>query len=257
MRSKLRKVLNLLVPIIFWLSVWQGASMLFRMKYGPKRYKFILPSVFDTFKAFGELFTSQDFYISVLFSLFRVIIALLVGAIIGVTLAYASYKIEIVRMILSPFFSIMRSTPIASIVIVLYVIIKNSDFRTVTIAVLMVAPIIWQNVLDSFSAIPKDLSEVCDSYQVPRFTKLRILVFPTLLRFLIPAVITSSSLCWKATISAEIIVYAERSIGYIINVADDYSQSWTVFACTIVVIVLSILFEKGSKLFLGRCEKWL
>ena len=231
--------------------------MLFRLKYGDPKYKFFLPSIYDTSEALLGLLSDVGFYESVLFTILRVVVALIVGIIIGVILAYSSYKSEAVKMIVTPFFSVMRSTPIASIIIILYVIIHNANVLTVCIAVLMIAPIIWQNVLDSFSSVPGDLSEVCKAFEIKRFARFKILIFPTVLRFLIPAIITSSSLCWKATVSAEIIVLAEKSIGDIITDAKSSSQTAVVFACTIVVILLSIIFEKLSKYLLQRCEQWL
>lgn len=231
--------------------------MLFFLKYGDPKYKFFLPSIYDSLIALFNLFTDSSFYASVLFTILRVLVALMLGIVIGIILAYTSYKINAVKIIVSPFFSVMRSTPIASIIIILYVIIHNANLLTICIAVLMISPIIWQNVLDSFDSIPKDLSEVCDSFEISRLSKLKILVLPTFLKFLIPAIITSSSLCWKATVSAEIIVYTEKSIGDIITDAKYWSQTSIVFACTIVVIILSIVFEKLSKSLLKRCEKWL
>ena len=257
MRSKVNKVLKIILPLLFWLTIWEAGSKIFQLKYGDPKYKFFLPSVFDTFRALLNLLSDSAFYESVLFTLLRVVVALIVGIIVGVILAYASYKFDTVKMIITPFFSVMRSTPIASIIIILYVIIHNANVLTVCIAVLMIAPIIWQNVLDSFDSVPNDLREVCEAFEIKRLARFKILIFPTVLRFLIPAIITSSSLCWKATVSAEIIVLAEKSIGDIITEAKSWSQTAVVFACTIVVITLSIIFEKLSKYLLRRCEQWL
>ena len=249
MKNNFRVVPRVILPLIVWLAVWQISSVLIG-------HRFILPSVPDTFYEILALLGESKFYLVVLYSILRVIAGLLFGSIIGALLAFASYKLPIVHMLISPLFSVIRSTPIASIIIFLYIML-SANTLTVLIAILMVAPIVWQNVLDSFKAIPDDLSEVCESFEIKGWTKFRILILPTVLRFFIPALITSSSLCWKASVSAEIIAYTSKSIGQFISDAKNDLNTPRVFACTVIVVLFSILLERLSRFLLGRCEKWL
>ena len=115
-------------------------------------------------------------------------------------------------------------------------------------------PIIWQNLLDGYSAIDKNLIELADVYEFSYSKRLKLLVFPTLKKYLIPALITASGLAWKAGIAAEIIAYTKNSIGQGINDAKYNMETATVFAWTLVVIVLSIALEKTTKYFLRRVK---
>ena len=249
MKNNFLKVSRIVLPLIIWISVWQISSMLID-------HRFILPSVYDTVEELWILVKEPKFYLSLFYSVLRVLIGLVFGSIIGALLAYLSFKIQFIYSIVSPLFSVIRSTPIASIIIFLYIML-NANILTVLIAILMVAPIIWQNVLDSFKAIPKDLLEICSSFEMSASSRFRVLIFPTVMKFFIPALITSSSLCWKASVSAEIIAYTTKSIGQFISDAKNDLNTSRVFACTIVVIFFSIMLEKLSKYLLKRCEKWL
>jgi len=249
MKNNIKTALRIILPAVIWISVWQISSMLID-------HRFILPSVIDTFSELLVLLREPGFYLVTFYSILRVILGLILGSLLGAVLAFASYKLPIIHMLVSPLFSVIRSTPIASIIIFLYIML-SANTLTVLIAVLMVAPIIWQNVLDGFKSIPDDLHEVCTSFEIEPLTKFKILIFPTVLKFFVPALITSSSLCWKASVSAEIIAYTTKSIGKIISDAKNELDTPRVFACTVIVIILSILLERLSKYLLRRCEKWL
>ena len=107
----------------------------------------------------------------------------------------------------------------------------------------MVAPIVWQNLEEGFLSIDKELDEVCKIYSVSPKKRLKILIFPTLIKYLIPSVLTSAGLSWKAGIAAEIISYTSNSIGKEIYLAKAYFESGKMFAWTIIVVFLSILIE--------------
>ena len=75
------------------------------------------------------------------------------------------------------------------------------------------------------------------------------------MKYLIPGIITASGLCWKAEIAAEIIAYTKRSIGQGINDAKYNLDTPTVFAWTLVIILLSVALEKGASMLLRRVNK--
>ncbi len=246
--SKLILILKAIIPILLLFGAWQLVAIIISDE-------FFVPTIPTTLGVLKDLLKQGEFYLNVFYSLMRVVAGLLIGSSIGFALAILSYKIKYAEKILTPFFSVVKATPIASIILVFYVQFTNNVF-SIIIACLMATPIIWQNVLDAFKSIPAELSELCDAYEFPALKRFRILTLPALLRYFIPAFITCSGLCWKASVSAEIIVYNIKSIGKYINDAG-WSDTPTVFACTLVMIILSILLEKIIKLLLGRCEKWL
>ena len=243
--NKIKRAFDSILPILFWLGVWELSALLFSNK-------FLLPNIRDTISALFEIMKSADFYVSVFLTLLRVALGLILGILAGVILAILSNFIKPVRAVIAPIISVIKSTPVASFIIILW-IIMSGDVLSVFIAFLMVMPIVWQNMMDGFDAIDKELLEVCDIFEVSFIQKLRILILPTLFKYFIPAVITSVGLGWKSEIAAEIIAYTENSIGHAINDSKMNFDTASVFAWTLVVIILSIIFEKIAKMLLKRC----
>lgn len=239
-------VARLFVPLLFWVSVWQSFSLIVNNAY-------FLPSVPETFSSLIVILSSEYFFKVVFFTLLRVTIGLILGTVLGILLAFLSNAFSPIKSLITPLMSIIKSTPVATFIIILWVMMSG-DALAVFIAVLMVMPIIWQNTMDGFTSIDKELLEVCIIYELSFFKKLRILVFPTLKKFLIPAIITSTGLAWKSEIAAEIIAYTKNSIGQYINDSKYFFDTSGVFAWTIIIIIMSFSLEKITKYFLGRCK---
>ncbi len=176
----------------------------------------------------------------------RILLGFLIGATLGILIAPLTHYFQIARSIISPAMTVIKSTPVASFILVLWCLIGKSAVPTV-IGILMVMPIVWQNLSDGFKSIDNDLREVCKVYRLAPLKQFRILIFPALIKFLLPALVTASALAWKSGIAAEIIVYAKNSIGQEIIDAKNIFQSEIMFAWTMAVVILSILIEFGIK----------
>ncbi len=242
--NHVKKILYFIIPIIFWVGIWQLISIIVNNSY-------FLPSVTETLSSLFDLFASKSFYKAVISSLVSVLIGLVSGTILGIILAVSSYKSKILRSIVAPLISIIKSTPVATFIVILWVML-DGRLLPIIIAVMMVMPIIWHNIIDGFSSISTELSEVCFSYEIPINKKIRLLIFPALLKFFIPAIITASGLAWKAEIAAEIIGYTKHSIGQYINDAKTAFETSEVFAWTIIIIALSIMLEQAMKMLMRR-----
>ena len=239
-------LLKALSAILFWVVVWEIAAL-------AVGNDFLLPSVPATAEELILLLRSPASYKVMLLTLLRVGLGLILGIILGTLLGVLCRKSSVLESLVSPAVSVIKSTPVASFIIFLWVIM-NGDLLSVFIAFLMVLPIIYQNVINAYSSIDKDLSEVCDVFKFNRIKRFKLLVFPTLTSFLVPAIITSAGLAWKAEIAAEIIAYTKNSIGQRINDAKYDMNTPRVFAWTVIVIVFSLILEKVTKMLLGRLK---
>lgn len=248
MESKLLKKLLLgLAIFVFWILVWYLLALIINKD-------FLLPTPHSTLFALFDLMKESNFYKSILFTFLRVISGVILGVVIGLILALISYKSFIVRKILSPLISIIKATPVVTFITLLWIMLSGNTL-TVFIAFLMVFPIIWQNLINGYDAIPAELSEVCDVFEFSYKKRFRILVFPILMNYLFPAIITSIGLAWKAEIAAEIIAYTKNSIGQHIHDARYHLLTDEVFAWVAVVITFSIILELLTKKILGRFNK--
>ena len=244
--NTLKRVAKIFLPLLFWLSVWQLASSIVNRE-------FLFPGIPSTLRALITLLGDAIFWRSAFLTLLRVFIGLALGTVFGIVLAVLSNAHSAIKALISPLIAIMRSTPVATFIVILWVLMSANSL-SVLIALIMVMPIVWQNVLDGFSAIDKDLLELSRVFEFTYSKRLRLIVIPTLTRYLIPAVITATGLAWKSEIAAEIIAYTANSIGQLINDAKFNIETPTVFALTVVIIVFSILLERLVKFLLGRVK---
>jgi len=242
-----RNIIKAIFQIAFCLTVWQIFSVIVNHSY-------FLPDVPTTLKALFVLVTSSNFFGVIFETIIRVITGLFLGVILGIFFAIICHKSKIANMLISPIISIIKATPVASFIIILWISVSGKSLPVI-IAFLMVLPIIFQNIIDGYNSIPKELEEICTVYEFSALKKFKVLTFPCLIKYLIPAVITATGLAWKSEIAAEIIAYTKDSIGYYIHDANYYSDTATVFAWTIVIIVLSIILEKASKALLRRFKQ--
>ena len=240
-RSK--KLLYGAISVAFWLAVWFFASALINLEL-------ILPSPIKVFSKLLTLISTLSFWKTCMLSILRILIGFLLGTAIGILCAVLTNYITVANAIIAPFMTVVRATPVASFIMVLWLMIGSSYVPTF-ITMLMVAPIIWQNVSDGFSGVDNEYKEVCDAYEVSYSTRLRVLILPTLKNYIIPGIITSSSLGWKSGIAAEIIAYTKNSVGREILNAKNFFESAEMLAWTMVVIILSLVFEMLIKK-LGR-----
>ena len=243
MLSKIRKIV---LPLIFWFLIWHLCSL-------AVDNSFMLPGIKRTFSALFELVCQKVFFKAVISSTIRVISGLALGCFFGIILAILCKKITLISDIFAPIITVIRSTPVASFIVILWLIL-DGDTLTVAIGFIMVLPIIWQSTVDAISSIDTSLLEVTKVFEFSIAKKFRMLVLPTMKRFLFPAIITSSGLAWKAEIAAEIIAYTKNSIGQGINDAKYNMDTATVFAWTLVVIFFSIILESLTKFLLRRSK---
>ena len=238
------KIVKFILPLVFWGALWHFSAIMVNSS-------FLLPGIKETFRALFDLLCKPFFYRSVALSALRVTIGLLLGCFFGVAMAVLCHKFNLIHHIFSPFITVIRSTPVASFIVVLWVILSG-DALSIFIGFIMVMPLIWQSTLNSFDAIDKNLIEVTEVFHFSRIKKFSFLTLPSLRAFLVPAIINSVGLAWKAEIAAEIIAYTKNSIGQGINDAKYNLDTATVFAWTLVIILFSIILESCTKALLRR-----
>jgi len=235
MNNKTKKILFSLLTVIIWLSVWEAVARLVDIS-------FAIPTVAETLRAFSSLVTTSSFWIVILCSVGRILIGFVIGVILGVIFAVLTHYSQFIDILFSPIMTVIRSTPVASFIMVLWILIGSQNVPT-SIAVLMVMPVIWQNLTEGLNSFDNSMLELCQIFEFSRKKRIKHIVIPTLAKYLLPAAITSIGLAWKAGIAAEIIAYTRTSIGKEIFDSKNFFMGADMFAWTLTVVLLSLLFE--------------
>ena len=237
------KILKPIISIVFILSIWEVAALIVNDE-------FFLPDILKTTESLFKILFSGTFFKVIFIALYRVGAGLISGIFLGIILATLCHKFDFLSTIFSPLISIMKATPVACIIVLLWIRMSYTEIA-VFVVVLMILPIVWQNVYDGYKSIDNSLIEVTNVFELTRLHRFRILIMPSILSYLLPAIITSVGLAWKAEIAAEIMT--NSNIGRLIY---DYKtvsyDTASIFAWTVIIVSLSIIFEKVTKCFLGR-----
>ena len=248
LKNRFRTLTVLILSICAWVLIWDLTSYLFD-------FKVIFPGPADTIRTLIKLLAELSFWKSVMYSFLRIFTGLLLGVLFGIIITLISRALPFLNHFIYIGMSVIKSTPVASIVLILWIIIDGNSNLPSLIAVMMVAPIVWQNLNDGFNSISKQLLEVAKVFEFSKIKSITVVYIPTLFQHFIPAVLSSVGLAWKAGISAEVIAYTKNSIGKSIADAKSYFEGDVLFAWTLVVVLISITLEYAVKFLLRRYNK--
>ena len=231
-----RKLLRTIAVLLFWLLVWALAARTVGQEL-------LLPSPLQTAQKLLSLMITADFWLTIVRTMFRVLTGILAAALLGVLLALLTHRSVLARALLSPIMTLLKSTPVASFIILALVWLGRSAVP-VFIAGLMVLPVVWANVSTGLARVDPQLLELAAVYNLPRARILSRIVWPSVLPYLRSALRSALGLGWKAGIAAEVLTVPPYSIGKNIFESKLYLETTELFAWTAAVVLLSFLIER-------------
>lgn len=245
MKKRLQKFLITIASLLFWIVIWHLISKKISLSL-------ILPSPKDVLlHLWGEMHTAV-FYQTLFRSFFRVLIGFALGMLSGFLLGYATYYSRALHALFSPLMAIIRTAPVASIILVVLFWLEREEVSTF-IAFLMVLPIVWQNTVLGLEKRDPQLSEMAEVYALSGAKRFFKLDLPQVASFTVSAGKTAFGLAWKAGVAAEVLALPKHSVGFEIYNAKMYLESEALFAWTLAIIAFSMILEKlFFLLFKGR-----
>src|SRR5665647_223018 len=219
----------------FWLVVWQLLFLLYDKD-------FILPSPFQTAKTLGLLLGQGTFYQASGITLLRVVIGLLLSFGSGVLLALLSYQNSFIRTVLSGMVTALKAMPVMSVILFAILCIV-SGMVPVFVCFLMCFPVIYTNLLQGLDSTPLEYLELADVYKFSTKTRIEYVLLPWARPFLKAGLAICAGLSWKTVVAAEVLASPKISMGYHLLLSKTYFEADELFAWTIAIVTLSLLFE--------------
>lgn len=233
--NKAKKIILSIAVILFWITAWHIASIWIVNET-------ILPSPLDVCKRLLVLGTEAEFWQITALSCVRIIVGFFIGCILGTILGIVTRLFVAAKYLLSPILTLIKATPVASFIILLFIWLSGAVIPSF-IGMLIVIPVVCQNVYEALASVDESLLEAAQVYQLTKVQKIQFIYIPALRTYFLAAVKTSLGLSFKAGIAAEILCTPKFSIGKEIYGAKIYLNTVDVFAWTAVVIILSLIFE--------------
>ena len=225
--------------VIFWLLVWQAASM----ALDRVTVLTLLVSPVQVLVRLGQLLLTADFWSSVAFSLTRIAAGFLLAAALSELLAALSARFSVVRELLAPAMLAVKSVPVASFIILALILFSSRNLAAL-ISFLMVLPVLYTNVLTGIQSADPQLMEMAQVFRLSPARCVRYLYLPQVMPYFRSGCTVALGLCWKAGIAAEVIGIPRGSIGEHLQQAKVYLDIPDLFAWTLVIVLASLAFEK-------------
>ena len=238
------KLLGKAISFAFWMLVWYLCAL----KVGKE---LILPSPFAVLKSLGSLIVTSRFWIATAITIVRILSGYALGIVTAVLLAVMTCSNSLADAILSPVIRIVRSTPVASFII-LALLWMNRTAVPVLMSMLMVVPVVWENIVAQYQTTDSSLLEMARAYELSAWKKFRYIYVPSAFPGFLAGCMSAMGLAWKSGIAAEVLSQPTSAIGTDLYYAKIYLETPDLFAWTSVVIILSMCIEKIIRKLLFR-----
>ena len=143
-------------PIVFWLMIWQAASVFVGQEI-------LLASPAAVLKRLFTLVTEPVFWQSLLFSGARIGAGFFLGAAAGIAGAALAGRFSIAEELLTPLVAAVKAVPVASFVILILIWVSSKNL-SVVISFLMVFPILYTNTRNGLRELDTALLEMTDVF---------------------------------------------------------------------------------------------
>ena len=246
------KCLKFVFIALFWIAIWGICAWMINIPI-------LFPSPLEVLKRFFELLITKEFFITTAHSLYRVFSGIIIGILVGSILAVLCSTSKFIYDLFYPIITVIKSTPIASFVLLIW-LFMGDQITPVIITVIMILPIVWANIYQGINNIDKNLIEVCKTYKIPHIKRISSFYIPSIMPFFISSLLSGIGLAWKAGVAAEVLCSTKNSMGEEIwNAKYDLERAVDLYAWTVAVIVISLIFElffsKGIKKLLNKYVK--
>lgn len=246
--SKVPAAFLKLAAALCWLLIWFIASRAVGSEL-------LLPSPAATLTRLWELARQGDFWLAVLQSLLRIVAGCALGIAAGSVLGVLTAVSRVLYELFMPLLTVVRSTPVASFIILALVWIKR-DNVAIFIAFLMVLPILWGNISRGIAECDRDLLEMAHVFRFSKKDMLRKVYLPSVRPYFFAGCSTALGLSWKAGVAAEVLSLPRHALGSELYYSKIYLETPTLFAVTLVVILLSVVLEFILRLILKKTAGW-
>lgn len=244
--ARSKKFLAAALSLAFWLAVWQIAAILIGKEV-------ILPAPMAVLERFVALCGTAAMWRATALSLLRILGGYALGLALGALLGAAMYFARPVRVLFAPFLTVVRSTPVASFILIAYFIITDTAIP-MFITLLMVLPMLASTVYTALSGTDRQLLEMAEVYRFSFGKTLRTVYLPTVRPHLVGQALAALGFGWKAGIAAEVLCTPRDSIGKYLYDAKVYLDSVDTFAYTLMIVLISLALEKSLRLAAARKE---
>lgn len=237
--------------VLLALALWQICA-------GLLGYNILLAPPHMVVRHLAGMLLEGRFWLTVGYSFARILTGFFSALATGALLAAAAGRFRWAEVLLWPYMTVIKSTPVASFII-LCLIFLSAERLSVFVSYLIVLPIVYTNFLQGIRSTEQDLLEMAEVFRAGWGKRFVYIYLPQLKPYILAACSVSVGMAWKSGVAAEVIGIPSGSVGEQLYEAKVYLDSTGLFAWTLVIVGVSVAFEKAFigllKLFYRRLER--
>ena len=248
MKYKIQKQMRKAAIILFWLIVWQVAAV-----WTDNRILLVGPV--QVLRVFVQNMAQPDFLKTVFYSLARIGLGFFLALCVGLLLGAVSYRFPLVQELSEPVMATLKSIPVASFVVLLLIWFGSSKLSFL-ISFLIVFPNVYVNTIAGLKSADVKLLEMAQVFGMGRPSRFFYIYRPALMPYLSSCLKISLGMSWKSGVAAEVIGLPDFSMGERLYMSKIYLDTAGLLAWTLMIVLISFLFEKAVLLLVKIYGEW-
>lgn len=225
-----------LIVIVFWLIVWAILDLCIREDVA------LFAGPDETFRVYINNLDNPDFWKAIWYTFAGLGGGYLMAVVIATVLGYRAFFSPWLRSLLSPFLGFFGYIPMISFTVAALLWYKG-DNLFIPVSLFLSIPVIYKNTLIALDKADQKYIEKMKALNLPFSKKVAYMYRPALMPEYIQGCHRGLSMCWKSGIIAQYLHNKGLSIGVFLYTAKENGDMAGIFAWTIIIVVMTIVFE--------------
>lgn len=211
----------------------------------------IFPTTIEIGKTMLMQLRSPDFFSIIGITLIRIFTALFLSYSIGLLLSFGCFQNQRLKFIIDRLVQVLRSIPNISMIIIILFWLPR-EVSVILVVFLLVFPIVYTSNVEELISIQYKWHDVLVIYPQPFFRRCKVLYLPKMKNTLRSSLITASSTCFKATVTAEVLCQIAYGLGKSMQFEKLNLEIAGVIGWTIWLLILSAAADSLLKRILNK-----
>ena len=230
-----KKNIPAFLAVITLFSAWQLLSW-------SLGYPALFPSLPDLFIQILLIFSDDDFYFAILFTIYRGLIGFFISLTIALIFSTIAVFSPFWKSFFYPLVIFIRSIPVISLVLIALLWFSPNNLP-VFIAFLTMFPILYQSFLNGLELTDKKLIEMAKVFGKTSIIRYTSIYLPSAKTVVFGGISSAMGFGWRAVIIGEVLSQPIRGIGTNMKQAQTYINISELIAWTVVAIAISYFFD--------------
>lgn len=208
--------------ILFILLVWFFASRIVDNSI-------VIPKISEVLQALGSLLQTKQTYVVIFNTISRLILTVSISFVLALFCSILAGSITRVKDFLKPIMTLMRTTPVAAVIIILLMIFGNIKSPYI-ITSLVILPIMYEGILVSFENIDQGIIDEVKMLSNLNFRVVKEVYLPIVTPQILSTLVATIGLGLKVMVMSEFIAQPNNTIGYVMLQEKNFLEMDYVFA---------------------------